>query len=161
MGRDLSNEMIAEHGQYITSPSGHAFNAAATEAAIECEDEFGHVNCNPFCSGRLRAPPTGALPYLQQDGHACGGSYMTSGSYCVPKSPQSAADRLQMTPSQTATKRQRREKTATGLTASLDRHADETEGSVVGARPLLVVVTARCFSLAGRVDWQALLPVDQ
>jgi hypothetical protein len=39
---------------------------------------------------RLRAPPTGALPYLQQDGHACGGSYMSSGSYCVPKSPQSA-----------------------------------------------------------------------
>jgi len=81
--------MIAEHGQHITSPSGHAFNAAAAEAAIECEDQFGHVNCNPFCSGRLRAPPTGALPYLQQDGHACG-SYMTSGSYCVSKSPQSA-----------------------------------------------------------------------
>ena len=35
-----------------------------------------------------RWSPTGALPYLQQDGHACGGSYMSSGSYCVPKSPQ-------------------------------------------------------------------------
>jgi len=36
--------------------------------------------------------------------------YMTSGSYCVPKSPQSAADRLQMTPRKRQQKRQRREK---------------------------------------------------
>src|SRR5262245_65571240 len=51
----------------------------------------------------------------------------------------------------------------TMLTAILDRLADKTEGSVVGARRLLTVVIrpTRCFSLAGRVDWQASLPVDQ
>jgi hypothetical protein len=46
--------------------------------------------------------------------------------------------------------------------ARLDRHADETEGSVVGARRLIIVVRlALLLSLAGRVDRQALLPVDQ
>jgi hypothetical protein len=47
---------------------------------------LGTVHAEP----RVRTPDRGAMPYLQQDGHACGGSYMTSGSYCVPKTPQSA-----------------------------------------------------------------------
>jgi hypothetical protein len=46
-----------------------------------------------------------------------------------------------------------------GLTTRLDWHADEAEGLVVGAcrlaRPALLP------SLAGRVNRQALLPVDQ
>jgi hypothetical protein len=46
-----------------------------------------------------------------------------------------------------------------GLTTRLDWHADEAEGLVVGAcrlaRPALLP------SLAGRVDRQAVLPVDQ
>ena len=50
-----------------------------------------------------------------------------------------------------------------GLTARLDRHADETEGSVVGTRRLLIIVVrlALLLSLAGCVDRQPLLPVDQ
>ena len=45
----------------------------------------------------------------------------------------------------------------------LDRHAGETEGSVVGARRFLIVVVrlALLLGLAGRVDRQPLPPVDQ
>jgi hypothetical protein len=47
-----------------------------------------------------------------------------------------------------------------GLTTRFDWHADEAEGLVVGARRLLDKLSLSP-SLAGRVDRQALLPVDQ
>src|SRR5215831_19011970 len=52
-----------------------------------------HVSQRPMRSSRLANEDKAGRRH--QDGHACGSSYMTSGSYCVPKSPQSARRPLQ------------------------------------------------------------------